>query len=95
MRNRLRKKINLRQSRYITIVNKIMNVRKGIMERIVPGEVSPECYLWHIGRYVFASEFINSEDIVLDIACGVGYGSYLLAKKDQKGSLESISQELR
>jgi len=33
----------------------------------------------HIARYQFASEFIQPGDKVLDCACGVGYGSSILA----------------
>lgn len=33
----------------------------------------------HIGRYVFASQFVKGKT-VLDIASGVGYGSYYLSK---------------
>ena len=35
----------------------------------------------HINRYNFARYFIKANDIVLDAACGVGYGSYMLAEK--------------
>lgn len=66
------------------ILFKIMNPYKNIVERIVPGRVPLEVYLWHIGRYIFASNFISSKDVVADVACGVGYGSYLLAKKGAK-----------
>ena len=66
------------------LIYKIMNPYKNVVERIIPGAVPLDVYLWHIGRYVFASEFISSDSLVLDIACGVGYGSYLLAKKRAK-----------
>lgn len=58
-----------------------MNPYGRIVERIIPGAVPIEVYLWHIGRYIFASKFISPEDIILDVACGVGYGVYLLAMK--------------
>ena len=35
----------------------------------------------HINRYNFAKYFINKKDIVLDAACGVGYGSSMMAEK--------------
>jgi 2-polyprenyl-3-methyl-5-hydroxy-6-metoxy-1,4-benzoquinol methylase len=35
----------------------------------------------HINRYNFAKYFITANDIVLDAACGVGYGSHMLAKR--------------
>lgn len=33
----------------------------------------------HLVRYDFAKKFLGKEDIVLDIPCGCGYGSYLLS----------------
>jgi 2-polyprenyl-3-methyl-5-hydroxy-6-metoxy-1,4-benzoquinol methylase len=33
----------------------------------------------HVERYHFAAQFVRSGDAVLDLACGVGYGAYLLA----------------
>jgi glycosyltransferase involved in cell wall biosynthesis/2-polyprenyl-3-methyl-5-hydroxy-6-metoxy-1,4-benzoquinol methylase len=58
-------------------------------ERIVPG--SEECeptfalkmYQEHIARYYLASQFVNDKE-VLDVGCGVGYGSFLLANKGAK-----------
>ncbi len=38
----------------------------------------------HINRYNFAQYFIKQSAIVLDAACGVGYGSYLLAERALK-----------
>jgi SAM-dependent methyltransferase len=35
----------------------------------------------HVNRYRFAQYFVRRNDTVLDTACGVGYGSYLLAEK--------------
>jgi 2-polyprenyl-3-methyl-5-hydroxy-6-metoxy-1,4-benzoquinol methylase len=54
------------------------------IERIVPDEVdgsvqwSAETLELHLERYRFASSHINGAAI-LDMACGVGYGAYLLA----------------
>lgn len=38
----------------------------------------------HINRYNFSRYFIKKGDVVLDVACGVGYGSHMLAEKAQK-----------
>ncbi|MCU0884065.1 MAG: methyltransferase domain-containing protein [Beijerinckiaceae bacterium] len=54
-------------------------------ERIVPG--APDCepnfaqkmYQEHVARYAFAAQLAAGAD-VLDVGCGVGYGSQLLAK---------------
>ncbi len=35
----------------------------------------------HIDRYVWASGYVNDKDTVLDVACGSGYGTSILAKK--------------
>jgi SAM-dependent methyltransferase len=40
-------------------------------------------YQRHILRYLFTKKYVKDK-IVLDIACGVGYGSYILAKEDAK-----------
>jgi ubiquinone/menaquinone biosynthesis C-methylase UbiE len=48
---------------------------------------TPECVreIWyeHYHRYTFAKRFVNGK-IVLDAACGEGYGSHLLAKYAKK-----------
>lgn len=48
-------------------------------ERVVPGKTPYLTYQEHINRYAFASKFIKNK-IVLDVACGTGYGSYYLIK---------------
>lgn len=35
----------------------------------------------HIYRYIYSLKFISSKDNILDIACGNGFGSYLLSQK--------------
>jgi 2-polyprenyl-3-methyl-5-hydroxy-6-metoxy-1,4-benzoquinol methylase len=46
-------------------------------ERIVEGITPQRIWLDHLSRYEFAANKVN-ERIVLDIACGTGYGSKLL-----------------
>ena len=52
-------------------------------ERLVPFDEicgpETEIYKEHITRYEFAHRFIKTGDTVLDIACGSGYGTKLLA----------------
>lgn len=50
-------------------------------ERIVPGNSEEWLLKSHIDRYLFANREITNKDIILDCACGVGYGTYLLAEK--------------
>jgi glycosyltransferase involved in cell wall biosynthesis/2-polyprenyl-3-methyl-5-hydroxy-6-metoxy-1,4-benzoquinol methylase len=58
-------------------------------ERIVPGakECEPnfanKMYQEHIARYLFASKFVKDKE-VLDVGCGVGYGSLQLAQSGAK-----------
>lgn len=55
-------------------------------ERIVPGadncepRFAQKMYQEHIARYLFASQLVKGKD-VLDVACGVGYGSQILANQ--------------
>ena len=61
-------------------------------ERIVPGAANCEpafaqkMYQEHVARYAFAAELAVGRD-VLDVACGVGYGSQWLAKNGAKSVL--------
>lgn len=47
-------------------------------ERQVASNIS-DIRIDHVGRYKFASKYIKSGTKILDIACGVGYGSNLIA----------------
>jgi len=51
-----------------------------IKERMDPDVFSRSSYLAHVGLYNFAFEYCDSK-LVLDMACGVGYGSAILARK--------------
>lgn len=46
-------------------------------ERFVPGSASGLLEAEHVQRYTFATNYAKGKS-VLDIACGAGYGSYLL-----------------
>ena len=48
-------------------------------ERIIPAETPPGIVALHLKRYKFARKYIVGKR-VLDVACGVGYGSLYLAK---------------
>lgn len=47
------------------------------VERLEDVEIS------HFIRYKFATSFIHDNDYVLDAMCGVGYGSYLMARDSE------------
>jgi SAM-dependent methyltransferase len=47
-------------------------------ERIVPDDTEPGIVALHLKRYAFALPWCEGKD-VLDVACGVGYGSAFLA----------------
>lgn len=61
-------------------------------ERYVP-EVRGQIELEHVHRYAFASQFVDSLD-VLDIACGEGYGSALLARTANRVIGVDISEDV-
>lgn len=56
------------------------------IERLVPNLIAEydatgaETLKLHLARYDFASKFVSEGDRVLDIACGVGYGTNLMSK---------------
>jgi ubiquinone/menaquinone biosynthesis C-methylase UbiE len=60
-------------------------------ERYVP-EIHGNIELEHLHRYLLASEIVTGK-IVLDIACGEGYGSAMLATRANKVTGVDISSE--
>lgn len=61
-------------------------------ERYISNIDSPEISYEHWHRYLFATQFVKDK-VVLDIACGEGYGSYLLSKYAEKVVGVDVSQE--
>jgi SAM-dependent methyltransferase len=53
------------------------NVTAGAGERIKPAAVSSGGYRDHLARYLFAAHFVAGRSVI-DLCCGVGYGSNLL-----------------
>ena len=49
-------------------------------ERVVPGKTPQTIYDEHIYRYIFAASLTESK-VVLDVACGTGYGAGYMAEK--------------
>ena len=49
--------------------------------------------LSHLNRYALACRYIRSKHTVLDFGCGIGYGSYLMAKTGAKVLGVDIDQE--
>lgn len=60
-------------------------------ERVIPDlmKVDNSLLLEHIARYQFSSYFLNGR--VLDIACGSGYGSHMLAKIGKRRMEQLVS----
>jgi len=64
-------------------------------ERVVPGKVEPDLLNEHLSRYYFARPLVEGL-CALDLGCGTGYGSAVLAQSAQKVlaldvSLESVA----
>lgn len=66
-------------------LQEVQNPAGDVVERIVPGAAPIESYFEHMEKYVFAASRANLHSTVLDLACGVGYGSYHLARKGFNG----------
>lgn len=62
-------------------------------ERFVDNQrMGRELFLQHMGRYLFASPYVSGK-IVLDAACGSGFGSEILSQKAKKVVGVDISWE--
>lgn len=61
-------------------------------ERMVPGKADKATELQHINRYNFAKELVKDMR-VLDVACGEGYGSNMLAETAKEVIGVDISKE--
>lgn len=67
-------------------------------ERYIPGINRPDMELEHYARYTFAAEY-TKDKIVLDAACGTGYGKDIMKAKEYIGvdvspEVECIIQDL-
>lgn len=59
---------------------------------MIPGAVEPDLWNEHVSRYYFAREFAHHRRL-LDIGCGVGYGTDLLAAAARQSLGIDISPE--
>ncbi|HVN79329.1 MAG TPA: methyltransferase domain-containing protein [Terriglobia bacterium] len=61
-------------------------------ERIIPGKVEPDLYNEHLARYLFSLQFAGGRK-VLDLGCGTGYGSKLMAGTASEVFAADVSAE--
>ena len=61
-------------------------------ERVVPGKVEPDLWNEHLSRYYFAQPLMAGRS-VLDVGCGTGYGSSILANSARNVLGADISKE--
>ncbi|MDP3012876.1 MAG: sulfatase-like hydrolase/transferase, partial [Candidatus Subteraquimicrobiales bacterium] len=78
---------------YSTKTLKEVNPMKFTGERYIPTLDSPEISYEHWHRYLYATRFVKDK-VVLDIACGEGYGSYLLSQYAKRVVGIDISPEV-
>lgn len=55
-------------------------VNQNRLERWLPGFCNPHTHIEHEARYNWVKQFVERKT-VLDIACGTGFGTYMLAKQ--------------
>lgn len=72
----------------------VINVLHDTGERIIPKEMKPTngLLLEHTARYYFSTPYVRGR--VLDIACGTGYGSQMVAKTRKKEISEMIGVDI-
>ncbi len=61
-------------------------------ERVIPGRVEDDLWSEHVSRYAFAASLGVSGD-VLDIGCGAGYGTAILAAGSRSASGVDIAMD--
>lgn len=67
-----------------------MNELEPMRDCCIPDEASSRGTQYDINRYIFASKFVEGKTVV-DVACGVGYGSSYLGRK---GAREVIGGDI-
>ena len=61
-------------------------------ERVVPGKVEPDLLNEHLSRYLFARPLVEGR-CALDVGCGTGYGTAVLAQTARKVFALDVSAE--
>ena len=61
-------------------------------ERVVPGKVEPDLLNEHLSRYLFARPLVAGR-CALDVGCGTGYGTAVLARTARRVLALDVSAE--
>ena len=69
-------------------------VNEGRLERWLPGFCSPHTHKEHVARYDWVKAFARDKT-VLDIACGTGFGSYMLATEGRAAKVTGWDNDER
>jgi ubiquinone/menaquinone biosynthesis C-methylase UbiE len=78
---------------FISKLRKLPNIRTWGTERAVPETLNQADKDWVESRYYLALEHIRTNDIVLDAACGSGFGSAIISQKAKLVYGVDISKE--
>ena len=63
-------------------------------ETATGAEYISETHVRHVLRYVTACRWLDPSDYVLDVACGTGYGSKIIARSNRVMGIDSDKEAI-